>query len=255
MKKLFGIPFILTALLGVAVLTGCDKELEKPADFSSFAVIHASPVIATNPGSDTLSVFVDTTRYGSRILYTGNSGYMSVYSGSQTINIRRNEVYNAPLYVPSFTQNFEKGKIYSFFVYDTTNSPTAQAKVLRLTDDLSLPAANMAKVRFLHLAPNEGPVDITYLRTSATPNDSVTIANVSYVGGSPNTTALSAFTSIPRGTYTVKVKTAGTQTVRSSSTGVAITTGASIVEGRILSLFLTGSAKGRALTIGNFRHY
>lgn len=255
MKKLFGIALVSSAVLVSTVFTSCDKDLEKPADWSSFAVIHASPVPSSSP-TDTLHAYVDTSRYsGSNILYTGSSGYLPVLAGNRNINIRRKPTFDGALYAPTFSHNFEKGKAYSFFVYDTTNSPTAQAKVLRLNDDLSLPAANMAKVRFLHLAVNEGPVDITFVRTSTTPNDSVTIANVPYVGATPNTTALSAFTSIPRGTYTVKVKTAGTQTVRSTSTGVLITTGASVNEGRILSLFLTGGAKGRPLTIGNFRHY
>jgi hypothetical protein len=245
---------LLVALVSLALLPACEKAFEQPADWSSVAVIQASPVAAASP-TDTLEVFMDNQRYNSTgIVYNTNSTYLPVLSGSKTIDIRRGPSTSASNYVNSFSYNFEKGKSYSFFVYDTASTSSSQAKVLRLKDDLSLPAANMAHVRFVHLAPNTPAVDLTLLRTSATPNDSVTISGKSYVGASPNEDGLSPFTAIPRGTYTAKIKTAGTQTVLTSAT-VTITTGANINEGRIVTIYITGTAKGRPLAIGSFRHY
>ena len=236
------------------VLAACDKAFEQPASYSSFAVIHASPVSATSP-TDTLHVYLDTARYTAvGVTYLNNSGYLPVLSGTRPINLRRQALTSSALYVNSFTNEFERGKIYSFFVYDTTTSSTGTAKVLRLKDDLTLPAANMAHVRALHLAPTGPAVDIVLVRTSVTPNDSVTIANRAYIGGQPNEVALSPFTPVPRGTYTAKIKLAGTQTVAASAT-VALTPGTDVNLGRIVTIFVTGTAKGRPLAIGTFRHY
>ncbi len=241
-------------LFSTFALIACDKGFEQPGSYSSFAVIHASPVPSTSP-TDTLHVFLDTAKYTSTgIVYLGNSGYLPVASGTKTVNIRRKAVSTSDLYVGAFPHAFEPSKIYSFFVYDSTTSSTGTAKVLRLKDDLTLPAAGMAHVRALHLAPRGPAVDITLLRTSVTPNDSITIQNRTYVGAAPDENALSPFTPVPRGTYTVKIKLAGTQTVATSAT-VALTPGADVGLGRIVTLFVTGTAKGRPLAIGAFRHY
>ena len=243
MKKSFA-----AILITFAFFTSCKKALEQPADWSSMAVIHASPVSTSTP-TDTLHVFVDTMRYNSTgITYNTNSNYLPVLAGSRKIDIRRG-ANNASLnYVSSFTYTFERAQAYSFFVYDTTTSNTGTAKVLRLKDDLTLPTGTNTQVRFLHLAPKGGAVDVTLLRTSATPKDSITITNSSYVGADPNMDALSKFTSIPGGTYTAKVKLAGTQTV-------TLISDIALNSGRIVTIYITGTAKGRPLAVGSFRHY
>ncbi len=248
-KKIFSV-----ALGSIVALSACDKGFEQPESFSSVAVIHASPVSSTSP-TDTLHVFADTARYNSTgVTYLGNSGYLPIRSSNRPVNIRRKNVATSDLYVPTFPFDFERGKSYSFFVYDTTTSSTGTAKVLRLKDDLTLPMTNMAHVRALHLAVNGPAVDITLLRTSVTPNDSVTISNRTFVGAQPDEASLSAFTPVPRGTYTAKVKLAGTQTVATSAT-VVLSPGLDVGIGRIVTLFVTGTAKGRPLTVGQFRHY
>jgi len=248
-KKIFSI-----ALGSIFILSSCDKGFEQPGSFSSVAVIHASPVSSTSP-TDTLHFFVDTARYNSTgVTYINSSGYLPVSSGTRPISIRRKSVNTSALYVATFPYDFARGKSYSFFVYDTTTSATGTAKVLRLQDDLTLPMANMAHIRALHLAPNGPAVDITLLRTSVTPNDSITITNRTYVGATPNEAALSAFTPVPRGTYTAKIKLAGTQTVATSAI-VVLSPAADLNIGRIVTVFVTGTAKGRALAVGSFRHY
>jgi hypothetical protein len=257
MKKIFAI-----ALFGTAVLTSCEKTAEQnAAEWASVAVIQAAPTSITVP-SDTLQVFIDTMKYNNSMLrYLDSTGYMPVPAGDHKFDIKRGPgtgalFFNTTNYVPSFNYTVEKAKAYSFWVYDTTTSLTGTARVLKLKDDLSLPAANMAKVRFLHLAPKNGAVDVTFLRTSGTtPYDSVTISNISYVGAAPNEDALAAFTSIPRARYDVRVKAAGTQTVLATRTGQIIAGGINITEGRIRTYYLTGGAKSRALTVGSFTHF
>ena len=254
MKKIFAI-----ALISFAFLPACKKAFEQPADWSSVAVIQASPTAATAP-TDTLQVFIDTgSKYNSTgLTYNTNSTYLPVLAGNKPVNIRRGTTNTSSNYVSTFNYNFERGGTYSFFVYDTTASSTGQAKVLRLKDDLTLPASGTSKVRFLHLAPNGPAVDVTLVRTSVTPNDSVTISNKSYIGASPDEGALAAFTAIPRGVYTARVKALGTQTVVLSTTTTLLTAtaaGADVNEGRIVTLYAIGTAKGRPLAVSAFRNY
>lgn len=249
MKKIFGL-----ALASIVVGTSCKKAFEQPGDLSSFAVIHASPVTSAAP-TDTLHVFVGDARYtNAGALYLGTTTYLPIASGTHEINIRRKNVATSALYVNTFTETMARGDIFSYFVYDTTTSATGQARVLRLKDDLTLPAAGFSHVRALHLAPNAPAVDITLLRTSVTPNDSITITNRTFIGATPNANALTAFTPVPRGVYTAKVKLAGTQTVALAVT-VDMSRGTDVSQGGIFTIFASGTAKGQPLAVRSIRHF
>ena len=249
MKKIFGL-----ALASIAIGTSCKKAFEQPGDLSSFAVIHASPVATTAP-TDTLHVFVGADRYtNAGATYLTTTTYLPIASGTHQINIRRKNVATSDLYVSTFTETMARGDIYSYFVYDTTSSATGQARVLRLKDNLTLPATTNSHVRALHLAPNAPAVDITLVRTSVTPNDSVTISNRSYIGASPNANALAAFTPIPRGLYTAKVKLAGTQTV-AIAVAVDMRNGTDVTQGGIFTIYASGTAKGQPLAVRSIRHF
>jgi hypothetical protein len=249
MKKILGF-----ALLSIAISTSCKKAFEQPEDYSSVAVIHASPVAATNP-SDTLNVFVGDKMYTSTgVTYLNTSTYLPVRSGTHSFNIRRKKDATSDLYVNSFSSTLVRGGIYSYFVYDTTTTASGQAKVLKLKDDLTLPATTNSNVRVLNLAPNTTPFDFVLVRTSVTPNDSVTFSNKAYIGANPDETALAAFKSVPKGVYTVKLKPTGTQTVTLSAT-VDMSRGADITQGGIFTIYAGGTAKGRVLTIRSIKHY
>jgi hypothetical protein len=92
-------------------------------------------------------------------------------------------------------------------------------------------------------------VDLTLVRNAATP-DSVTLTNRTYLGASPNATSLSAFTPIPGGSYILRVKLAGTQTVVA-----AFSLGTTLTSGRIITLAAIGTARGQALSAMALRHY
>ena len=244
----------LLALISIVAIS-CEKDEDTPLNFASFAVIHASPVAATNP-SDTLNVFVDNVLYlNTGVLYLSNSGYLPVLAGDRTVDLRRGKLATSSLYVPGISNNFASGSATSFFVYDTTTSASGTARVLKLKDDLTLPVNTNSKVRFLHLAPNGAPLDVVLLRTSVMPNDSIVLSGRSYVGNSPNETTLAQFTEIPKGVYTVKLKLAGTQTLATANTSVDMSRGASVAEGGIFTLYATGTAKNRPLVLRTFRNF
>ncbi len=258
MKQLLNILTIGAGLL----LTSCEKEaLELTAQSSaSVAFIHAAPTPPPQPGAVTpaVDILIDNlVSNGSRRLTfgtvsagggLGNGGaYMPITPGSRSIRISpdsgRTNFIDATL-------QFEALKAYTVVAYDTLAVSGARTlRAVQLTDDLTVPTGTNVHVRFLHLAPLAPAVDITLLRTSPS-TDSVTLTNRSYLGATPNATALSAFSPIPGGTYTIRVKLPGTQTVVAS-----FALGTNLSSGRIVTLAATGTARGQALGAMVLRHY
>jgi Domain of unknown function (DUF4397) len=244
MKRLF------IAMIAGLSLTGCGKENNYTTNFASATFINASPSVnnaAPRPG---INIFVDTlAKSASVIAYRSSTGYLGIEPGSRKLELRTNTTPTAVLFNAA-AESFEANKASSFIIYDTLSATNTSLKVLRLNDDLSLPTAGNIKVRFLHLANNAPAVDLTLVRTSVTPNDSVTLTNRSYIGASPVASTLEPFASIPQGAYTLKVKLAGTQTV-------ALTAALSSLNAAngIFTLYAAGTTQGQALTANVVRHY
>jgi hypothetical protein len=253
MKKIF------IYLLSGLVLSSCMKkpDLISPSnDFASVAFINAAPGSTSATSLTSGHVFVDNNQRSSSVVgYRVNSGYISVSPGTRAIDFR-SVTPDSAKFVNYTTENFEARKAYTVIVYDTLSASSRVLKSVRLEDDLTLPTAGTANVRFLHLAPLAGAVDVTFLRTNVTPNDSVTILNKTFIGSSPDQKGLSEFNiTLPLGVaglYTVKVKTAGTQTVLVQG-NVNLTTAAG--NQGIATVYVTGGAAGQPLGLGIFRHY
>lgn len=252
MRKILSILFI-TSL----VIISCGKVKDYSNDFSSAAFINATPFSTPAPGIPTtnLRIFVDTLqKTSSNVVYTGSSGYLSIAPGTRKIEVR-SSLDLLTNYAVSATENFITNTASSFFIYDTIDNATGRVKLLRLNDTLTIPPTGFIKVRFVPLAVNAPVMDVTFLRTTVTPNDSITFFNRAYVGSNPNISALSAFTTIPIGSYSIKLKSAGTQTVLLiQPLSLTNLTGTGNITG-ISSIFATGTAKGQPLRIGLFRHY
>jgi len=258
MKQLLNILTIGSAIL----FASCEKEaLELTAQSSaSVAFIHAAPTLPPQAGAATpaVDILIDNLlSNGSRRLTfgtvsagggVGNGGaYMPITPGSRSIKISpdsgRTNFIDATL-------QFEALKAYTVVAYDTLAASGARTlRAVQLTDDLTVPTGTNVHVRFLHLAPLAPAVDITLLRTSPS-LDSVTLSNRTYLGATPNATALSAFAPIPGGTYTIRVKLPGTQTVVAT-----FALGTNLSSGRIVTLAATGTARGQALGAMLLRHF
>jgi Domain of unknown function (DUF4397) len=262
MKFKYSIPFsfALFALLGIS---GCKKTTEttelNPLVNSTAQFIHAAPdTLAIAPQvQPAYDIVVDgLVANGSRRLTYGlvsqgggggnAPGYMPFLQGTRNIKISRD---SGRTNVIDASLPFDKNSAYTIIAYDTLATPTSKLRVVRLNDNLTPPASGITHVRFVHAAPNAPAVDITFLRTAPS-LDSVTITNRSYLGASPNADALSAFTPVPSGTYTLKIKAAGTQTVVAT-----VALGTNLASGRIFTYYAIGTARGRALSVINTRHF
>jgi hypothetical protein len=103
-------------------------------------------------------------------------------------------------------------------------------------------------------------MDVTFVRTNVASPDSVTVANLTYIGASPSQAqinTLSAFNVVLplgfTGNYTVKLKAAGTQNLLISPVAVNLTTQA--INQSFVTVYVTGAAQGQAVSVGSFRHY
>ncbi len=243
MKKIVGI------LLTAAVFSGCGKTIDyAQPEYSAAAFVNASP------SSPIFNVLVDgVSQTATSLVYRANTAYLNLNPGARSIALRSNNPALPVDYVALGAESFETNKAATFIAYDTLQAPTSKLKVVRLSDDLTTIVDGVLKVRFINVAVNSVPMDVTLLRTTVTPNDSVTITNQAFIGSSPSTalvSALSQYRQIPGGNYTIKLKAAGTQTVLASAS-IATTVGG-IYKGNF-TLYATGTAQGQPLAIGALR--
>ncbi|MFZ1529299.1 MAG: DUF4397 domain-containing protein [Ferruginibacter sp.] len=226
MTKFTKITGSLMLVLAAAAFLSCSKDDDtNNAQTAKVSATHASP------GSPAVDIYVDGAKVTTAQLAfpstTGTTGnpYLTVNAGTRNIKVSPNgtlNVINADLAVAA-------NGVYSIFAYDTLGSGTT-LKALVLGDNLAAPAAGKAHIRFLHLSPDAPNVDLELLKTGAAP---INLTNIPYVGPSPNATALSAFTPVDAGSYTINVKPAGTSTVVLNPT-------LTFAEGKIYTIYARG---------------
>lgn len=183
---------IFIALIIATSFGSCDKD-DTPQSTTSVNVIHASPDV---PGVDLLidNLKVNTTPLN----FPEATGYLKVFAGTRNIKVNatgtNNTVINANL-------TFTADKYYSVFAYNLLASIAA----IRVEDDLTLPAAGQAHIRFFHFSPNAPSVTMgTLSGTTFTP----VFSNRSFETQA-TASANQNFTPVVAGTYTFDVQVNG----------------------------------------------
>lgn len=174
-------------LFSAVAFTSCDDDDEDTAT-ARVQVVHASP---DAPGVD---ILVDNNKVNSSALvFPNNTAYLDVEAGKRNLKVNAtgtsNSVINADV-------TFDADKNYSVFAINRV----ATIEALVLTDDLTVPAAGKAHVRFVHLSPDAPAVDIT------TNTGAIVFGNRAFKSAT-------AFTPLDAGTYNLQVRVAGTTTV------------------------------------------
>ena len=248
MKKLS----ILFAAASI-VFVGCGKENVTTNTIASAMFINAAP------GNTTHNVIIDgISQTGSALVYRAASQYLNIAVGSRKINLRSNNVALPVDYVNLDAQNFADNTASTFVTYDVLATPSSTLKSVRFSDDLTTPKPGFIKVRYLPLAIGVPTSDVTFLRTSNVLPllpDSVTISNLSYIGNNPTAAQiadLSKFIEIPAGTYSIRQKVAGTQTLILAAT---LNTSIAGVFRGIYTVYGTGNVPTVPLTLNVARNY
>ena len=177
---------------------------------AQFKLVHAAP------GTAAINAFVDGTVALANIPYQGASSYGSLSAGTHTVTV---EAATAPGAVIATAQPPFAAATDTSLVL--TGTPGAQTAVV--LNDNNLPgSAGRARVRFVNVAPNLGPVDV-------------------YVNFAPKVSALasnaaSTYLELNEDTYTVNFDLAGTTNVVLNLPAVAVTAG------RTYTLYLVGTS-------------
>lgn len=236
-----------TLLLALVLLsTSCDKELVKPVVDGSKVAYLALHNFALLAGT-TSSVFVNDTQLslgGNNVaLAVGGSllgNYIGVNPGNITVGVRTSA---GTANYASRTVNLAQTTYTSFFVYDTLTTG-GTAKILVLSNNMKAADTAISNIRFLHFSPNAGTINVVLTRTFnqfglAVTSTVINLSNVPYIGATPtpNEGALSAFTNIPAGTYSVSVL--------SGSTTILSVASLTLREGKNYSYVLRGFAPPR----------
>jgi hypothetical protein len=178
--------------------------------FAQFKLIHAAP------GTTAINALLDGTQVLANIPYQGASSYEALAAGAHTLTI---ETVAAPgAVIASAQPPFAAATDTSIVV---TGTPGAQTAVV--FPDTNLPGTEgTARIRFVNVAPNVGPVDV-------------------YVNFAPQasgvaTNAASGYVALAENTYAITFDVAGTTTLLLNLPAIALTSG------RTYTLYLVGTS-------------
>ncbi len=191
-----------TAML-CAWLGGCSKNGENGVDPSPtpgrFMFVQASP------DAPPLDLYVDSTRVDSSIVYPRNTNYMNIDAGTRILRIVRpgtmQTLYLAQVPVVS-------GWNYTIIGVDSV----ANYYSMLLVDNLALPPAGKANLRFVQVSPNAPAVDLV-------------IRNGITLFTNRGFKSKTDFIALDAGVYTFDVKVSGTPTLLASVSGDSLTAG------------------------------
>ncbi|TCC95051.1 DUF4397 domain-containing protein [Pedobacter hiemivivus] len=216
------------ALLTVSVVfVACSKDRYETVQVAGLSMINAFAA------PDPLDFYVDQTRVNDTAFkFNSKIDYKNLFPGNRALSIAKRGSNKA---LASERFNLVSGQGYSIFVLDTLNTNTK--KYLLTQDDLSAPAADKAKVRFINLSKDAPALSLRIngkdadlftnkafyeytTFTSIDPGESVTF----------NITGTAAQTTLPNvkiekgKIYTIYAKGTSTATIDSLKLGAAIYT-------------------------------
>lgn len=125
-----------------SIFTSCKKD----NDLSNASLNAKVKIVNTVDGSSPQDLYLDNVKLdASAVAYTQSSDYLTAKSGSHTAKFTNSGSTTANA---SFNISLQADSSYT--IYYTSNS-SANSSVVT-TDNLTAPAANMAKVRFINLS-------------------------------------------------------------------------------------------------------
>ena len=204
-RILWGKPMmILCCVALVFFLSGClddDNKAVDPVPVGYVSIYHASP------DAPALDVIVDDKRVNSEPFdYSDYSGYLNFYTGARNVKF---SVVNASNALLDTTLSVEEDKAYSIFVINRLSS----IETLVVSDSIITVPAGKAVVRFVHLSPDAPAIDVTENTGGA-----AWFTNTSFKQATD-------FKEVDAGSYSFKIKAAGTDNVLLSADNIDLRSG------------------------------
>ena len=203
-------------ILSILFITSCkpDKIDETLKVYGKVMLVHAAPGV---PAFDLLIGGIKKNT--DSIVYTKNSPYydIEVTTSNYVITTKYSK---AGTRLDSVGVKAIKNTGFSYFTY-IDNDLAKSVRVLASTDNLTLPAAGKAKVRFVNLIPdipNNVAVDVEAVVPGGLPSSRNDFTNVAFK-------SIKDFVEINKGTYDFKIKQTGTTNVILTIANVTLTEG------------------------------
>lgn len=148
LKSLLAIAIILGMLTVALLLDSCKKDPVTTSDTSYLSITNTSPALST------FNFYLNQSKVNTGALpFGGTIPYIQVnpaeYSAKLTIESNTESLLTKKI-------NLEKDKVYSIFIIGKGEN----LDYLQITDDIKIPAADKALVRFINLSADAGPLNL-----------------------------------------------------------------------------------------------
>lgn len=167
-SKLF---FLAALMLSLIANTGCNKDdTPKPPvkKYGKIALLHAAF------GADSINFFIESKKVNSKMIgYSDSLNYVEILAGEPSIEIKGKDDKS----LAKKSIKIDVNASYSLLVTNSTDGKTFES--IQVSDDLTAPKENKAKVRFVHLSP-----DVTKLNLDTT-GEAKVFENIAYKSASP----------------------------------------------------------------------
>lgn len=207
MRKIF-LPVVL--LMGVATIFGCKKKDSVPENSATVMFVNGCAATPVDAKVDDVNV-----SGALNLAYTNYSGYKYIKSGS-SVKLAY-YITNLGTFITSGNYNVTTGKYYSAFAAGLITNPS----LVFTEDDMTVPAASSAKIRFINLSPDD-------LRITANVDNNIIDTAITFK-------KVTGFMNVTAGTYNLK---AGDP---SNINTVQALSAKTLAAGKIYTMMLTGS--------------
>ncbi|MBS1663498.1 MAG: DUF4397 domain-containing protein [Bacteroidetes bacterium] len=221
------------ALVGIlsAGWAGCAKT---GTTFTTSPVTYVS-VLNQAPYGPTIDIyFNDTLATGSAGVASGSfsSKYSPIKPGNYDVKFKQNGTSTLIDEIP--TSPYDTLSIYTFLLY---NNPDKTVKAFKIKDDFSTISQTYANIRFFNLSPDAPSVDL-FINDAA-----VQGATARNPADNVINTSFNAFQSLAPGSFNVKVKVAGKDSVLASQGTLTL------IGGYVYTIFLSGPSTKLSLNV------
>ncbi|MFC3198071.1 DUF4397 domain-containing protein [Parapedobacter deserti] len=156
--------FLLASFVSILAMTvGCEKDdkgTPKPPDGEGKVALLNAVF-----GTDSLNFFVDTKKVTKKLLgYSDSLNYVAVTAGEREFELKGKD--DKSIVKKSFKA--EKDKHYSILAANSADGKTSE--LIQVSDDLTAPKTDKAKVRFIHLSPDAGKLNLSIGETKLAEN-------------------------------------------------------------------------------------
>ncbi|HAO07120.1 MAG TPA: hypothetical protein DCQ50_09040 [Chryseobacterium sp.] len=148
-SKLF---FLATMMLSLAATTGCDKDDDNTPPAKKYGKI---AVLNGAFGVDSINFFIENKKVNAKLIgYSDSLNYVEILAGEPSVEIKGKD--DKSLSKKSIKTS--ESSNYSLLVTNSTDGKTFET--IQVTDDLTAPAENKAKIRLVHLSPDVNKLNL-----------------------------------------------------------------------------------------------